>query len=292
MSDRAKHVQRISWPASNPTADPQAVLLARPFGVFVEDLDIDFENTQRPFLITQLLEHCLYQSNGDSFAEADLWEWTLNRRLQGLLAIGAATMGTVALLRARCSSNNCGEELELPVELEMFKQDFKHDNDPEYLCCKPDGGTRLQLRLPTGRDQFQWLSYSYDDSEELAISMATTLVSRIEDANFPKAAIPQERADWRLPQAWLDSVADTLSEADPMTAMNLHSKCPVCQEDNEIQLDLEAWLLQQLADEQAYLLRQVHRLASVYHWSEAQIVSLPAQRRNEYLTLINESLSI
>jgi len=35
-----------------------------------------------------------------------------------------------------------------------------------------------------------------------------------------------------------------------------------------------------------HLLRQVHELASRYHWSEAELLSLPLPRRQAYLGLI------
>ena len=36
-----------------------------------------------------------------------------------------------------------------------------------------------------------------------------------------------------------------------------------------------------------HLLRDVHRLASRYHWSEAELFSLPLPRREAYLRLID-----
>ena len=279
MLSNSNQLHWMPWPASTKAVDAQAIFSARCYGALAGDLDLDFENTQRPLLITQLLGRCLRQTNDVAYTESTLWEWSLNRRLQGVLAITAATIGPTVLLRAKCSATDCGEELELPLELAMFQQ----ANEPETLCCKLDDTTQLALRLPTGKDQDRWLNQFYGASQDLALSMARSLVSSVQ------GELPQ--ADWRLPEAWLDPVAEALAESDPLTALSLHSQCPVCHEDNELELDLEGWLLQQLADEQVMLLRQVHRLASVYHWSEEQIISLPQRRRNDYLTLINKAMT-
>lgn len=36
-----------------------------------------------------------------------------------------------------------------------------------------------------------------------------------------------------------------------------------------------------------HLLRQVHELASLYHWSEAELLALPLPRRQAYLQIID-----
>ena len=90
--------------------------------------------------------------------------------------------------------------------------------------------------------------------------------------------------DWEIPDAWIDPLARELEERDPLTALELETRCPTCDSPASVPLDLEAELLARLQYRQQRTLDEIHRLASVYHWSEAVILELPVWRRRYYLS--------
>ena len=78
-----------------------------------------------------------------------------------------------------------------------------------------------------------------------------------------------------------------MREADPLVAPTVSSPCPDCGHEQEQPLDLGRVLLRHLEAIQTGLLETVHQLAKSYHWTEDQILNLPARRRDRYLKLIS-----
>jgi hypothetical protein len=257
-----KRAAAIAWPPDAPA------LYARAFGG-AEDLDVDFA-LPRPKLVTRILALCLRDVRGEPWPEDALWQWTLPQRAQALLAVARACGVDAVAAVARCARPECGEQLELELELASFVREAQAP-----MFSWRGKHAELSLRLPTGADQLDWLEGSDENAGVLAALMATGLVREIDGA-APDAA-------WRLPEAWLPEIEDALAERDPTTALSVNAPCAACGHDMEIDIDLEALLLERLARVQRVLLFEVHALASGYHWSEPQILALPAWRRTHYL---------
>lgn len=251
-----------------PTADAPEWHVRR-FGA-ADDLDLDFAGSARPDLLTRLLVHCLRRPDGTPYAEVEIWDWTISQRLQGLLATWLANDIRRLSVEIRCQEQTCKELMELALDLGAFVR----LEDPARFECSPSPGHRLDVRLPTGSDQRHWLA----QQETSAGAMARRLV---QDLN----GTPPDDA-WSVPEAWIGELSEALEEHDPLTALRLCSCCPSCGTACEVEFDLEARLLVQLQRQQQDVLRQVHWLASRYHWSEEQILSLPAWRRAFYLAAL------
>lgn len=226
-------------------------------------------------LITHIVSACLQQQGNKTLDPADVWTWSLHQRLQALLLIALASLPTTLFLSYQCSRDDCREKMELPLDLNLFRMDETKNS----LQCKPEETIEVELRLPTGKDQQYWLTHT---NENLEKEMAKFLVTHING----KEPAP----DWQIPNAWLEPIAQTLEEHDPFTVMSLQTACPACGRVSDVDFDLENYLLRQLEIQQWRLKQQVHELASVYHWSENDIVSLPKSRREEYLHFIHEAM--
>ena len=262
----------LAWPFSNTHS---AQFYARVFGVTANDLDVDFRCQPRPFLATMLLTYCLRDAHGNAYAESDVWTWTVSRRLQGLLTIGVRTLGGRLDLVVNCPDPKCGELLELPLSLTHFEQ----TDDPAEICCEPEKGVQLVIRSPAGLDQRRWWETG-KLTESSHGSLARDLVK-----NVNGDAPPDE---WHVKSEWLDAIGDALGQSDPLNDTTLSTTCLRCNREFDVVLDLELELLNALAEKQAALLDQIHQIAAVYHWSEAQILRLPLKRRQAYLRRTEE----
>jgi hypothetical protein len=250
------------WPPAAPR------FWARPFGR-VEDLDIDFR-ARRPHVVTQILARCVSDAAGRPSSDDELWRWTVPQRTQGLLAVARACgVASVAAL-ARCGREGCGEQIELEFDLESFAQATEHTE-----CAWRGETAGMVLRLPTGEDQRRWLDSPPADPGELPVRMGTSLMREVDGAT------PAET--WQLPQAWLPGVEDALAELDPTTDLSVSAPCTRCGDEQDVEVDLDVLLLERLARVQQALLFEVHALAAGYHWSETQILAIPAWRRAYYL---------
>jgi hypothetical protein len=77
-----------------------------------------------------------------------------------------------------------------------------------------------------------------------------------------------------------------LEEFDPLVAFSVRAGCTQCGVETSSPIDLEVLALRELEQMQARLLREIHRLASRYHWSESEVLGLSPERRARYLRLI------
>jgi hypothetical protein len=227
----------------------------------------------RPTAITRVLAACLDAFVDGEGMESIVWEWTLAERLQRLIAIVITGETSTSSWQTRCG--RCAVAIEIDVPLPAFVEPLRHG---AVTCHSPDGHA-ITARLPCGNDARAWRTNAADPC-----AMATMLVDRL-DGEAPPAG-------WRVPRAWLRPLADALAEADPLTVLQLQAGCPNCGHLNVIDFDLEGWLLGLLADEQQHLIDDVHRLARVYHWSEAAICALPHWRRRAYLAQIEREEAV
>ena len=227
---------------------------AKPSG----DLDLDLTGAPPPVAATGVLAACL-SGDGAAPAEPDVWEWTINRRLQGLIAVTIATRGAAWTSTIRCQG--CGAPMDLPLQLDAFRR----EEDPPSVACALDGEMQ-HLAVPTGADQHSWL--------QAGANGPAAMLARL----LPEgAAASPER---------LAAVEAALAEADPLTVLTIHTRCPECDAENSMELDLEATCLALLAAEQPRLIDDIHALALAYHWTEAEVLAVPPRRRRQYLDRI------
>jgi len=249
------------WPLHEPEAPAvDHALFARPFGQ-PEDLDVDFRGVPRPVAVTAVLLRCLRTREDSPLDESSLWQWPVTRRMQGLLAVAEATGGETWGTTGQCRNTECGEWMEIPLQLSIFRSAAEEESFRWF----PAGQTEFEVRIPTGEDQMRMA----DEFEEDPMLLARRLICGGEAT--------------RMCDEWLPELEAALAERDRLTDVRLTARCPYCGQECEFEFDLEAFLLAELERWQAAQLDSVHRLAAGYHWSEAEILVLPAWRREYYL---------
>jgi hypothetical protein len=256
-----------NWPGD---ISPNLQYTVRPYGTEKGDLDFDFNDSRRSYLVTGILSNCLLERDRP-LPEETVWHWSLKKRLQALLAVAVRTRGRQLVLGANCSYSTCGEHIEMPLDLDVFRQD---DLEEEFILDIDE--KTLRVRLPNGMDQRYWLQHR----EESLTAIAGKLVLAVDGGE------PSE--DWHLPEAWLEQLSDALEEYDNLMTLQLNSVCPACGRDLSMAVDLETQLLSSLFRVQQNLLLDIHALALAYHWTERDILELPPQRRNFYLLQLRE----
>jgi hypothetical protein len=171
-----------------------------------------------------------------------------------------------ALLQAQSACPECGERLE--YELDGWQ--LAGPAEPAALLADPADlrlalhGRVLSLRRPAA-----------DDLAEAADPAALMRRCLLE----PPADADALCADPAWQAAFGAALADELPLADPQIAL----QCPACGAGWEESFDAAGFLYDDLRAASARLLDEVHRLALAYHWSERDILALPAARRRDYL---------
>ena len=250
----------IRWPIPG---RPHACWHARAFGQALADLDLDLTGAPPPMATAGVLAACL-SGDGADLAEPDVWAWTINRRLQGLIAVTIATRGAAFSSTIRCQA--CAAPMDLPLRLDAFRR----EDDPPSVACALDGEMH-DIAVPTGADQRAWLQVGADGT--------AAMLARL----LPQgAAASPER---------LAVVETALAAADPLTVLTVETRCPECGAENAMELDLEATCLALLTAEQPRLIDDIHALARAYHWTEAEVLAVPPRRRRQYLDRIERGRS-
>lgn len=248
-------------------------LFIRPFGLFETDLNVNFSQKLLPYLLTQLLQCCTLDQNGEIIDQSFFLDLTVGKRIESLLTIALNETPDLSFPR-RCLNKTCQQQMELDISIgELLKLQQRADDSFTIRV----GDESLSIRKPTGRDQLEWLTVPFRDESEAIRAMIQTLVLDTEVASFGGGIISDE---------WIQTIDNAMEEFDPLVNFNLLARCPYCEEENRYSVDLEEILLTRLHKVQMHLLDDVHRLAEHYHWSEAQILAIPPWRRSRYLALI------
>ncbi|MCR2835283.1 hypothetical protein [Parerythrobacter lacustris] len=84
----------------------------------------------------------------------------------------------------------------------------------------------------------------------------------------------------------LSAALELSAELDPLSNIWLATQCPECSAEQALLFDPARFLAEEVARHADRLLGEVADIAQAYHWSEADILAMPAARRRFYLTRI------
>ncbi len=228
------------------------------------DLNLDLTGPDRPTLVTTLLAQC-----GDRQDPAFWWSQQVGVRTAALVRLFALTeQREVVSLTASCSASACGEVFEFDLPLRSLPAGTV---DAGPIGVRLDGDRAVTLRLPTGEDLRQW-------SAARPVSRAEAVRLMLDSLVVAGQAEPDDEP----------VVSASIAATDPLVALTVACRCPACDAPNEVAVDLETLVLRRLEARQRALLREVHRLASHYGWTESEVLAVPPSRRAGYLALIED----
>lgn len=228
-----------------------------------------------PGFVTRALAAALERIGDETPGPEETAELCVADRRFLMLHLGALLEGSGVWLSGECEE--CGmrfdfhvDRLALPVV----------GAGPGYPFARVEaGGSARVFRLPNGGDQEAILDL--DDRSALRVLLRRCLVPQ--DGCEPTG-------DWvdELGQEGIEAVDEALERVSPAVSTGLLTDCPDCGHRQRTWFD--PYLLESCSREGLY--REVHVLASTYHWSERQILGLPRSRRRLYLDLIDRSRGV
>lgn len=143
------------------------------------------------------------------------------------------------------------------------------------LLPPADSKQERGLRPPTGVDLEEAARIAARDPAAAASHLARACV--VEVGGRPTDAMTAEEEA---------EVATALAALEPQSDLLLDVACPSCGATFQLPFDPGDFLLRELTAEADTLHREVHILALHYHWSERDILELPARKRRIYLDLL------
>lgn len=192
--------------------------------------------------------------------------WPLGRRNQALTNFYSQCFDRH--LRAWTACPACGEELEFEIDANMLAGEGTWESKGADEPVIVNGCT---LRLPTSRD----LAVAAGETDPMAGAVRIVQSCLLE---------PSALAQWSEEE--LSEASDKLAAADPLAEIWVSVPCPACGYDGKETLDLVSFLWAEIEARVRRVLFEIHALASVYAWSEADILSLSENRRSMYLEMV------
>jgi uncharacterized protein (UPF0212 family) len=166
---------------------------------------------------------------------------------------------------AHQSCGGCGEELEL--DFTAGEVGLAARREDEQL---PEA--------PVAR-----LSYRRRRFEVRAVCVADMIAAEAADGVEAALELLAVRTAPEAPPAARARVAQALETLDPVADIQLEIPCPNCGSTQDLRLDPGTFVWEELAAQAPRILRDVADLARAYHWSERDILAMPASRRAFYL---------
>lgn len=258
-------------------------LFLRPFGVHVRDLDLDILS-EDPLRISDLIRSCTCDEEGNVPDEGFFRELTIGKQIQCLIALALAGGSSDLAIPLKCTNGGCGQSMEIAISLaEINALQAPHDGtDNIKVSC---GEMEYRIRKPEVNDLLFWSQRSYGGEKEATRAMVQTLLERSYQ-DTPTPIDPREHDP--IPEKHISIITLALEENDPLINFVLSVACPDCGHEDPYPIDLESLALQRIENTRNELLLAIHKLASRYHWTESEIISLPAWRRSRYLSFCDK----
>jgi hypothetical protein len=82
-----------------------------------------------------------------------------------------------------------------------------------------------------------------------------------------------------------------IEEIAPLLDLDIDTACPECCAKQKVHFDVQYYLLRALSQEHKQIAREIHRLASTYQWSLAEILILRRSDRRAFVEFIESELA-
>lgn len=196
----------------------------------------------------------------------------IGERERRAVALRVTTFGALAEGVDECPA--CGVSHEVVPPLRAILESASAVTEPVRLSSR---GYELLIRVPDSRDQA-----SITHQSGVAAARAELLERCVIEAS--RAGEPVAAGE--LPAEVVAEVADALAARDGNAETLITLTCTGCGELWTIVFDAGEFLWREVVIRARRLLREIDVLARTYHWSEAEVLTMSAQRREAYLDLV------
>jgi len=204
-----------------------------------------------------------------------LGQLSIGRRDRLLLSLRETTFGRRLAAITNCP--DCREQLDLAFDVaDVRLPDMPAASDQALTIAIAEHEVRF--RLP--------------DSFDLTMAAATGNPDLARDLLKKRCLLSARREGQQieidqLPAAVMLQVEEEMLKLDAQANIQLDLHCPSCQRGWTATFDILAFFWSELDAWAQRLLVQVHKLASAYGWSQADILGMSQVRRNLYLNIVN-----
>jgi hypothetical protein len=189
-----------------------------------------------------------------------------------LLALRERLFGTQFVSVARCPQ--CGEHLQLTFSTSSLQPAVHTGSSTLSLQA---GSYAVRYRLPNSADLLLLAGCDTVEAGRRLLVGRCLLAVEQDGVDQPIDAVPHDV---------IAAVALQMARSDPQADVQFDLSCPACAHQWQAVFDVMAFLWGEIDRWARRVLVDVHVLARAYGWSETDILSMSAARRQMYLDLI------
>lgn len=222
-----------------------------------------------PRRVTAVLSAALAELAGGPATPEEVRSLCVADRQYLMRQLGARLGPAELWLSAGCAE--CGAAFDLPVRPAELPVKPAGAGFPVAVVSTEAGG-EARFRVPTGADQEAVAGLADPDEARRLLARRCRL----------------EPSGLDLAEGDLEKVEEALERVSPELTLRVGVACPECGAANEVYIDPYR-CLGAIGDD---LFGEIHALASVYHWSEREILGMPRERRHLYLRMVERSRGV
>jgi hypothetical protein len=212
----------------------------------------------------------------------ELAKLRIGRRDALLLTLREWTFGPQLICLATCPG--CGERLELAYSVVEIRAGM-----PAQSSTDQEGVTEADGALSVKVEDYE-VQFRLPNSLDLAAVARGKDVGETRHLLFMQCLLEarqtgEKRAAEQLPANIVDAVAERMAVADPQADAQVDLSCPLCSHEWRADFDIVSFFWSEINAWATRILRDVHTLASVYGWREADVLAMSAWRRQCYLEM-------
>lgn len=193
----------------------------------------------------------------------------IGERDRDLIALRERSFGHSIACFANCPQ--CNEQLELSLSTKDILLSQEH-YEPRYEFRS--GNLFMKFRLPDSYDLAAITGFK-DVVDARKLLGKRCVENAVIDGNEINVDDLQEDA--------LKCLSEQMEKIDPQSELMLDLECPECEHKWQILFDIIPFFWSEINFHAKRLLDEVHTLALSYGWSESEILSMSASRRQYYI---------
>jgi hypothetical protein len=249
-----------------------------------------------PALLTALLSRCVLRLGPVRPVPEDLARRLLVVDRQFLLLkLRQITFGDHVQATVQCPWEACQKKVDIDFSLHDIPVRESEEKGPLYTReLSPEAAfsnehgeqyREVVFRLPNGEDQ-EAISHMVEENEAKALALLLArCIRRLGPLHDPGPEVIHQLSP--LARAEIEREMEV---AAPHVDSTLAAHCPECDREFTVPFDLQGFFLAECQTSRDFLYREVHYLAYHYHWSEQEILALPREKRQKYMTILAEEL--
>jgi hypothetical protein len=246
-------------------------------------------------LVTRVLASCVRRIGPLApVTERMARDLTVGDRQFLLLKLREVTFGPDVVAVASCPWPACGKKMDVGFRIPDVPIRPGRGDGPVYelelsqAAALVDGGQlhrRVRFRLPTGADQ-EAVAVLLDSNPAGALR---GLLERCVVAIGPAEPPRPEWLDALCPRARAE-IEQAMAAAAHGPELTMEARCPECARTFTLPFEVADFFFGEVHASTDLLYREVHYLAYHYHWSEAEILDLPWDKRRRYIEVLGEEI--